>query len=214
MSVICGWQTFLFEIDALFRMLEQKQDGGRRVRTFGRKQTFGFASDALYCFDCRDGALRATVVRASGYALHVTGAVPSWRPPVDCGELKFRFLINSGNDELPLLAQTLEQPPIAVLVPAKAGTLPRTGSLAALSPVSLQVLALKKAEDGKGLVLRGQETAGRSTAVQLRWLGRRSRWAQSAPTPSRAGGSSAGAAAGRPHALQSWRSCDNRGRPA
>jgi alpha-mannosidase len=144
--------------------------GGRWVRTSGKSQTFGFASDALYCFDSRDGALRATVARASGYAMG--GALASWRPPVDCGELKFRFLLNPGNGELPFLAQTLEQPPIAVLAPAKAGTLPRTGSLAALSPASLQVLALKKAQDGKGLVLRVQETAGRSVTAQLRWLGK------------------------------------------
>jgi alpha-mannosidase len=143
--------------------------GGRWVRTSGKTQTFGFASDALYCFDSCNGALRATVARASGYAMG--GALASWRPPVDCGELKFRFLINPGNDELPFLAQTLEQPPIAVVAPAKSGTLPRTGSLAELSPASLQMLALKKAEDGKGLVLRVQETAGRSAAAQLRWLG-------------------------------------------
>ena len=145
--------------------------GGRWVRTRGRSQAFGFASDGLYCFDARDGALRATVARASGYALHVAGPVPSWRPPVDSGELKFRFLMNPGDGELPRLAQTLEQPPVAILAPAKAGALPRTESLAALSPASLQVLALKKAEDGKGLVLRVQETAGRSAAARLRWLG-------------------------------------------
>jgi alpha-mannosidase len=40
--------------------------GGRWVRTRGAK--LGFASDALYCFDLTQGALRATLVRASRYA--------------------------------------------------------------------------------------------------------------------------------------------------
>ena len=132
---------------------------------------FGFASDSLYCFDCTDGALRATVVRASGYAHGAPPLMKDWRPAVDCGELKFRFLINPGNKDLPYLAQTLEQPPVAVLVPAKDGSLPRAGSLTSLSPASLQVLALKKAEDGKGLVLRVQETSGTSTSATLTWLG-------------------------------------------
>ncbi|MEI6165816.1 MAG: glycoside hydrolase family 38 C-terminal domain-containing protein [bacterium] len=145
--------------------------GGRWVRTFGKAGTFGFASDSLYCFDCTDGMLRATVVRSSGYAHSGPPLMKDWRPAVDCGELKFRFLINPGNKELPFLAQTLEQPPVAVLVPAKQGPLPKTGSLASLSPASLQVLALKRAEDGKGLVLRVQETSGQKTVATWTWLG-------------------------------------------
>ncbi len=152
--------------------------GGRWLRT----RNFGFASDALYCFDCRNGELRATVVRASGYALSATNqpqsdAVASrlrpWRPAVDCGELRFRFLINPGNDELPVLAQWLEQPPVSLVVPAKAGKLPRIGSVAALRPASLQMLALKKAEDAKGLVLRVQETSGKATSGALTWCGQK-----------------------------------------
>lgn len=145
--------------------------GGRWVRTTGKSGPFGFASDSLYCFDCTDGALRATVVRASGYSHSAPPLMKAWRPAVDSGELKFRFLINPGDKALPFLAQALEQPPVALLVPAKTGPLPREGALASLSPPSLELLALKPAEDGNGLVLRVQETAGVTRAGTLTWLG-------------------------------------------
>ena len=145
--------------------------GGRWVRVFGESGTFGFASDSLYGFDCTNGDFRATVVRASGYAHDTPPKMPDWRPAVDCGELKFRFLINPGDEELPILAQWLEQPPVTILVPAKEGKLARSGSFASISPDSLQLLALKKAEDGDGLVVRVQETSGKTTLAALTWLG-------------------------------------------
>lgn len=145
--------------------------GGRWVRVFGQSGQFGFASNALYGFDCRGGDFRATVVRASGYAYAGHAALPAWRPTMDRGELKFRFLLNPGNGALPVLAQELEQPPVSLVVPATPGRWPRAGSLAALAPATLQLLALKRSEDGRGLVLRVQETAGKSTPVTLTWLG-------------------------------------------
>jgi hypothetical protein len=48
------------------------------------------------------------------------------------------------------------------------GPLGRSGSLAALAPASLRLLALKPAEDGTGdLVLRVQETAGRTARASF-----------------------------------------------
>ncbi len=149
--------------------------GGRWVRVKGKGSTFGFASDALYNFDCRDGAFRATVVRASRYANDVKTA-PSeepWRPAVDSGELKFRFLLTPGNAQLPALARQLEEPPAALHVPSKPGPLKATGSFASLAPSTMKLLSLKPAENGQGLILRLQETSGKSTTPQLNWLGRK-----------------------------------------
>jgi alpha-mannosidase len=147
--------------------------GGRWVRVQGSHGNFGFASDALYNFDCKDGAVRATVVRAGGYATDVynqTVAEP-WRPVVDTGELRFRFLLTTGDENLPVLARELEEPPIAMPVPPKPGDLPRQASLAELAPTSLRLLALKPAEDGDGWVLRVQEVEGRETEPHFVWLG-------------------------------------------
>jgi len=150
--------------------------GGRWVRVFGTAGPFGFASDSLYGFDCTQGDFRATITRATSYA-YMAGTegrrmdpVPDWRPALDCGEMKFRFLINPGDAQLPGLAQWLNQPVVSVVTPAKPGTLPRSGSFASLSPASLQMLALKRAEDGNGLIVRVRETTGQDASATLTWL--------------------------------------------
>jgi len=58
-------------------------------------------------------------------------------------------------------------------VPAKKGALPRAGSLLSLRPASLQLLALKRAANGKGFILRVQDRSGKAARPQLTWLGRK-----------------------------------------
>jgi alpha-mannosidase len=147
--------------------------GGRWVRVKGPNGNFGFASDALYGFDCKNGALRASVVRSTGYTKEAPKFVRdvAWRPQGDAGELRFRFLLSPGDAKLPQLARQLEQPPVVQTVLPSPGDLPRSGSVMALGPANLQLLALKPAEDGNGIVLRVQETQGRTTTPVLTWLG-------------------------------------------
>ncbi|SDU02850.1 alpha-mannosidase [Verrucomicrobium sp. GAS474] len=148
--------------------------GGRWFRVPEKGgEGFGFVSDALYNFDGLDGRIGATVVRASRYADDVPTPASDkpWLPAVDAGELKFRFVLASGRADLPRLSRELEQPPLVTIAPPGKGTLHRKGSLAALHPSSLDLLALKRAEDGKGFVLRVQARAGRSVEARLEWLG-------------------------------------------
>ncbi|NLF19074.1 MAG: glycoside hydrolase family 38 [Lentisphaerae bacterium] len=150
--------------------------GGRWVRLHTDRGPVGFASDALYGFDLKDGTLRASVARASRYAndSFTPPDADPWHPVVDCGELRFRFLLTTGTEaerDLPRLARELEMPPVALCVAPKPGDLPRHGSLMALDPAGLQLLALKPAEDGHGWVLRVQETAGRTVEASLTWAG-------------------------------------------
>jgi hypothetical protein len=93
---------------------------------------FGFASDALYNFDSKDGALRATVCRATplrhdgpGNACHTKALAR--RPGL--GRTEVRFVLAPGDEELPRRSLELTQPPVAVaVVPAK-GPWERSGSL-------------------------------------------------------------------------------------
>ena len=164
--------------------------GGRWVRAHGVTGGFGFASDALYGFDLKDGALRASICRASRYASDAKAgpADKPWMPVVDCGELKFQFLLASAAADLPRLARELEQPCIVLPIAPKPGALARQGSLAGLTPAHLQLLALKRAEDGNGLVVRVQEAAGQPAIATLNWLGQ---LLELGPVPS--------------HGLASWR---------
>ena len=79
------------------------------VRAFREGGELGIASDSLSCFDSSHGALRATVARASGYAMDGTKPMPAWRAAVDRGELKFRFLFSTPWRGASVLAQALEQ---------------------------------------------------------------------------------------------------------
>jgi alpha-mannosidase len=134
---------------------------------------FGFASNALYNFDCQDGAFSATVVRGTRYATEAPQPSEDepWVPTTDLGELKFRFLMTAQIDDLPALATELEQPPVVLLVPSKKGKLDRQGSLASLKPDSLQLIALKRAETGSGFILRVQGSSGKTVQAKLDWLG-------------------------------------------
>lgn len=149
--------------------------GGRWVRVKRpNKQSFGFASDSLYNFDQHDGAFRATICRASRYANDVSTPpdVEPWRPAVDSGELKFRFLLSPGGNDLPRLAAELEQPILTLPVPPHPGRLARSSSILSLAPDSVRLLAFKPAADGDGFVLRIQETSDKPSAPKLKILGR------------------------------------------
>jgi alpha-mannosidase len=144
--------------------------GGRWVRTAG----FGIASDCVYGYNLRRaGVLDLTLARATRYADDAAAqpAEAPWLPVVDCGELKARFLVTAPDALLPQLADEWHAPPLAQSVAASPGALARQGSFLEVRPGNLRVLALKPAEDGKGVMLRLQETAGKRTVPRLVWLG-------------------------------------------
>lgn len=161
---------------AVRRSVDGDVPGNRWVRLRGGPgQPLGFLSDSLSSFDYRDGTLYATIVRSSRYSYEprIRDNEP-WVPAAAAGELKFRFLLTSGEADLPRLAQEFDQPPVALPVPAKPGLLPPQGSLMELTPASLRLLAFKPAQDGGGWILRVQETAGTDTRPELTLLGKKS----------------------------------------
>ncbi|MBR3086456.1 MAG: hypothetical protein IKH04_08660 [Kiritimatiellae bacterium] len=109
--------------------------GGAWVRAIDRRgvPSPGFASDALYGFDIAGGALRPSVVRATGFScgLSTEAHTEPWRHQSDTGLLSFRFLLAPGDADMPRLATELEQPPAVVLAPnSEPGPLGRIASLA------------------------------------------------------------------------------------
>ena len=148
--------------------------GGRWVRVTNGKHTLGFASDALYGFDASEGTFRASVVRSSRWAFDArdTPTTPEWLPVADRGEYKFNFLLTTNGAVLPQLAAQLEQPLITLAVPPHPGPLGTSGSIASLSHDNVKLLALKPAEDGKGLIVRVQEIAGKTVKPKLKLAGK------------------------------------------
>ncbi|MCL4506410.1 MAG: glycoside hydrolase family 38 [Chloroflexi bacterium] len=142
--------------------------GGRWVRT----PMVGFASNALYNFDLKNGALRATLARASRYACDLTLSAEAqpWIAAVDSGELRFKFLLGPGDERLPILARQLEEPPVVMAVPPSPGDLPRTGSLLQLQPDCLRILSFRSQGEGAYLLCL-QEMNGQTVTPRMKWLG-------------------------------------------
>jgi len=159
----------------IVRAMKGEVPGGRWVKVSSPKAPFGFASDALYNFDARPGLFRATVARTSHYACdkkYGPDEVPEL-PSTDSGEYRFKFLIGPADESLERLSSELETPLLVQTVPPlKEGKLPRKGSLLELSGGAFKLLALKPALDGKGMVLRVQETAGKASSLKLKLFGK------------------------------------------
>jgi alpha-mannosidase len=148
--------------------------GGRWVQLNGPDHALGFASDALYGFNlASSGALQATVVRASRFTHEGRATVEQfpWYPVMDCGELRFQFLLTCDPQRLPRLATELEQPVLVAQALPSAGEWPAAGSWMHLEPEQAQLLALKPAEEGDGWILRVQGLPGGAVTPQLTWHG-------------------------------------------
>ena len=149
--------------------------GGRWARV-GGASGFGFASDALYGFCLRQGEFRAHIARATRYTADGPAKADErpWEAAMDRGELLFQFLLAPGRADLPRLAAELERPPAVQIVTDHPGKLPRSHSLASLTPDGLELLALKPAENGRGWILRIQNRTGRAVPRAVwTWLDQR-----------------------------------------
>ncbi len=149
--------------------------GGRWAVVKGNGSDYGFASDTLYGFDVRDGQFRPTLIRGTRYASDTTMGPDEqpWQPATDLGEHRLKFLITGDTGKLVTLADQQAAPPMTLIAVPSPGSLPRTGSFAAIEPHNLELLAIKPAEDSQAWVVRVQEKHGRATEMVLHWAGRR-----------------------------------------
>ncbi|RKY01250.1 hypothetical protein DRP77_10000, partial [Candidatus Poribacteria bacterium] len=92
--------------------------------------------------------------------------------PSQHGELLFRYSISSheGGDlrRARELGQAFHSPPIPVPIEDADGDLPPAGSFLEIEPPDLLLLTLKRAEDGRGLILRLMEAEGREVRAVVR----------------------------------------------
>jgi alpha-mannosidase len=96
---------------------------------------------------------------------------------MDLGRQTFRIrLVPHAGDwrdaDVVRLAAELNQPPFALIETYHDGSLPQRKSFADDGGGDVVVTALKRAEDGDGVVVRAVETAGRGGRASLEVLGR------------------------------------------
>ena len=147
----------------------------------GHPIAFGIVNSGQPGFDFSDGEIRLSALRSAAYC-HERDFKLADRPArkfSDLGVHEIRLFVVSGDPDdvrrrLPMLADWMSSPPFA-LAHLPIGAKAATGSFLSLEPQNVRLLACKRSEDGKALVLRLQEKAGIRTRARLdlSGLGRR-----------------------------------------
>jgi len=141
----------------------------------GQSYTVALINNSTYSYDCLDGLLRTILVRSAPYARYFTypvddNGINAWQ---DQGRQERTFwLVRSRgvHTEMALdrLARELQAPAEYVLDSRHVGTEPWKQSFLEIGPRSVEVLALKHAEQGTGIIIRIQERAGEQTTCSIR----------------------------------------------
>jgi alpha-mannosidase len=131
-------------------------------------------NDSKYGFDVRGGTMRVTVLRSPAYAHHDRARYDASLPYaiMDQGwqTLKIRLAPHAGPWEearIPKKAWELNEPAFTHIESAHKGKRGHTASMIGTEADNVMLTVLKRSEDGKALIVRGYETAGRSTPTVL-----------------------------------------------
>jgi alpha-mannosidase len=140
----------------------------------GEDYTVGLINDSTYSYDCLQGLLRTILIRSAPFARHDPFQVPhndngAWQ---DQGRQERRFWLVRGKGaysalEMDRLADEMQTPAEYVIDSVHEGTEPWERSFFRLSPATVTLTALKRAEQGEGIIVRLQEHAGRLTEFTL-----------------------------------------------
>jgi len=132
--------------------------------------TVGLINNSTYSYDCMQGLLRTILIRSAPFARHDPHQVPhndnnAWQ---DQGRQERRFWLVGGKGTfaslaLDRVAEEVQTPAEYVMESRHEGTEPRERSFFNVSPATVIVTAMKRAEEGGGIVLRLQERAGHTT---------------------------------------------------
>ncbi|HEX42833.1 MAG TPA: alpha-mannosidase [Phycisphaerales bacterium] len=142
-----------------------------------RKTALTCINDGIYGSDFSEDGLRLTLLRSPAYSCHphdgrlMTPAQDRFTPRIDQGERLFHFWLDGGRAgerlrhiDREALARN-ERPVALSFNPPAQGVLPRP--LAVLSDDVVQIMAIKQAENGRGLIIRLFEPTGRGRTTTL-----------------------------------------------
>jgi alpha-mannosidase len=152
------------------------QDWVAMEGTLGEKRaTVALLNRASYSYDVRGGDLRMTLVRSAPHAEYGANKVTETNGRyMDQGWQERHFWLAAGAGPWTSLhpdawAQEWQIPAQAMLDSAHVGMEPWEKSLIEITPPTVSVLALKPAENGRGIIVRVQELSGRKTKAAVRW---------------------------------------------
>lgn len=130
-------------------------------------------NDAKYSYDIHDNVLGLTVLRSPIYAHHVPLVPDPERDYafIDQGVQTFRYqIVPHGGDwrdgDVVRQGLALNQPPLVLIESYHpAGDLPQVYSFLQVDAETVAVTAVKRAEAGEALIVRGYETAGKAVTA-------------------------------------------------
>ena len=146
-----SWEQAKFEVPAL-----------RWADLGDGKHGFSLINESKYGYDCRDSVLRLSLLRS-----------PVWPDPdADRGPQHFSYALypHAGDWKSALTVRhgyEYNYRLQARTSAAHAGELPASHSFVRVEPANLVLTAMKKAEDGDGLILRFYEWAGEKTEARV-----------------------------------------------
>ena len=146
-----SWEQAKFEVSALrWADLSSKEHG------------FSLLNEAKYGYDCKDNVLRLTLLRSPVYP----------DPNADRGHHHFMYALypHSGTWKSALTVRRgyeYNYKLQAIQVGSHSGDLPLEHSFISVKDTNVVLTAVKKAEDGDGLILRFYEWAGQQGNVQI-----------------------------------------------
>ena len=127
-------------------------------------------NNGKYSSSCRNGELRMVAARSCFYCDHYAQR-DGLLQAQDIGEQEFRYAIRACGTDLAPVARAAEELNTAFPVITETyhkGTLPQAASFAAVDADNIIISCIKSAEDGRGLVIRLTETAGRQTTCRAK----------------------------------------------
>lgn len=140
----------------------------------GEDYTIGLINNSTYSYDCQQGLLRTILIRSAPFARHDPFQVThndnnAWQ---DQGRQERRFWLVRGKGaftalQLDRLADEMQTPAEYVIDSAHEGSEPRERSFFRVSPATVNVLAIKQAERGEGIIVRLQERAGKASSYSV-----------------------------------------------
>lgn len=141
----------------------------------GHDYTLALVNNETYSYDCLDAKLRTILIRSAPYARHNPNTVKkgNWYAWQDQGRQERTFWLLRGQGPYTSLsldrrATELQAPAEHVLDSRHKGTRPWEEAFLEVSPSSIEVLALKRSEQGNSVIMRIQERAGEETKAHIR----------------------------------------------
>lgn len=132
----------------------------------------GIANTSQYGFDIIENTLRMSLVRSPLYGCTTPPPHQQFRERVwmDHGLHDTEYVLTAP-DDVAAAARELNMPLHATHGFRHGGSLPPAQSVVAVEPATVELVALKQAEDGRGWILRLWETSGKPGTASVRILG-------------------------------------------